>query len=124
MKRGEIKMADIKEIEFQQGTPTMILLPARQYKFKVSKKEYKITIPRKGLYSDLDSKFFSEKDGEFMLLNSKNNILYLPAISKVLLATGKYPDLETHQFFAPIALVFKSDSVEIIGQIGEMFQGE
>lgn len=117
-------MADIKEDEFQYGTPTMILLPARQYKFKVSKKEHKIVIPRKGLYNDLDSKFFSEKDGEFMLLNNKSNILYLPAISKVLLATGKYPDLETHQFFAPVALVFKKDEVEIIGQIGEMSQGD
>jgi hypothetical protein len=117
-------MTKIKDDGFQRGTPTMILLPAKPYKFKVSKKEYKITLPRKGTYKDIDSDFFSEEDGEFMLMDNKSNIMYLPAISKVLLATGKYPDLEAHQFFAPVALIFKKDKVEIIGQIGEMFQGE
>jgi len=104
------------------GTPTMILLPARNYYFKVLKPEHKIKIPRKGTYLDIDPKLYSEEDGEFMLLDDKSNVMYLPAISKVLFATEKYPDLEANQVFAPIALVFKKKEVEIIGQIIEMME--
>ena len=113
-------MTDIKDEDMQYGTPTMVLLPARRYKFRVLKKEYKIVLPRKGFYHKLDKEYFSEEDGEFMLLDDKNSIMYLPAISKVLFATSKYPDLESNQLFAPVALVFKKNKVEIIGQIVEM----
>lgn len=104
------------------GTPTLALLPATNYLFKVHKKEHKITIPRKGVYSEIDPDLYTKEDGEFMLLDEKSSVMYLPAISKVLFAVKKYPDLKPNQLFAPIALVFKKKTVTIIAQIIEMIE--
>ncbi|HLD90900.1 MAG TPA: hypothetical protein VI911_07810 [Patescibacteria group bacterium] len=103
----------------QVGTPTIALLPARNYYFKVYGK-HKITIPRKGSYYELAPDFFSESDGEFNLLDEKNAVMYLPAISKVLFATAQYPDLKEGELFAPIALKFNESTVDIYGQIISM----
>lgn len=108
--------------EVSVGTPTLVLLPAQNYLFKVHKKEHKITIPRKGVYSEIDSELYTKEDGEFMILDSKSNIMYLPAISKVLFALNKYPKLEPNQLFAPIAFVFRKKEVDILGQIVEMIE--
>jgi len=121
-KKKKADMAKGQDKEGHIGTPTMVLLPARNYYFKVLKPEHKIKVPRKGMYLDLDPKLYTEEDGEFMLLDEKSSVMYLPAISKVLFATEKYPDLESNQLFAPIALVFKKKDVEIIGQIIEMME--
>lgn len=102
------------------GTPTMVLLPANNYCFRVSKKKHKIIIPRKGTYHDLDPEFYSEEEGEFSLLDEKNNTMYLPSITKVLFGVEKYPDLKQNEVFAPLFLVFKKNNVEIIGQVIEM----
>ena len=102
------------------GTPTMMLLPARNYKFKVYPEEYDITIPKKGFYKDLDEEMYSEEDGEFNILD--NDILYMPSISKILFATSKYPDLKDNQAFTPIALVIEEDEVRIIGSVIEMLK--
>ena len=104
------------------GTPTLCLLPATNYLFKVHRKEYKITIPRKGVYNKIDPDLYTEEDGEFIILDEKSSVMYLPAISKVLFAVKKYPDLKPNQLFAPIALVFKKTVVTIIGQIIEMVE--
>lgn len=101
----------------QIGTPTMVLLPARNYKFSVTEKEFTITIPKKGNYHDVDPDFFSEDDGDFNLYDGRSKVMYIPAISKVLFAAKKYPVLDVNQLFAPIALKFKKDKVDIIGQI-------
>lgn len=106
----------------QVGTPSMALMPARNYAFSVSDERYVIEIPRKGTYHELEPSLFSEEDGEFDLYNARKRIMYLPAISKVLFAAGKYPDLEKNQLFAPISLVFKKDTVEISGQIIDMLE--
>jgi hypothetical protein len=111
---------DWKDVELQVGTPSMVLMPARNYAFKVSPKTYIITLPRKGEYHDIEPDLFGKEDGEFELFNARRKIMYLPAISKVLFAANKYPDLENHQLFAPISLVFKKDTVEISGQIINM----
>lgn len=110
------------EAETNIGTPTMVLLPATNYLFKVRKEEYKITIPREGVYSEIDSELYTEEDGEFLLYDEKSKVMYLPAISKILFAVKKYPDLKPNQLFAPIALVFKKKNVDIIGQIVEMLE--
>lgn len=102
------------------GTPTMVLLPSRKYHFRVSDKEYKITVPKEGKYHDLAPEIFTEEDGAFCLLDKENDVMYLPAISKVLFATEQYPDLANNQLFAPIALVFNESTVDIIGQIVEI----
>lgn len=108
------------------GTPTAMMLPARNYKFKVSDQEYSVTVPRKGKYVDLDNKVFKEEDGEFNLMQyskkERANIVYLPALTKVLFATSQYPELENTQAFTPIALVIKQKTVEIIGNLIEMVE--
>lgn len=102
------------------GTPTMVLLSPRNYHFKVLNDKYQITIQRKGTYHDLAPDFFAEEDGSFELLNEENMIMYLPAITKVLFAEKKYPMLKANQMFAPLALVFHEETVDILGQILEM----
>lgn len=106
------------------GTPTMMLLPARNYSFKVYDEEYSIIIPRKGAYKDLDEEFFKEEDGEFNILarveDENGEVLFIPSISKVMFASGKYPSLENNQAFVPIAMIFREDEVELVGQIIQM----
>lgn len=106
----------------QYGTPTMVMMPARNYRFKIIKDKHKITIPRKGKYVDLDPEFFKEDSEKFDILDSKKNTLYIPAISKVLFGVRCYPNLKPTQLFAPISLNFKKDKIEIVGQILEMMQ--
>jgi len=116
------KVNQDNDLKLEIGTPSMVLMPARNYAFKVSDKIYTIVIPRKGEYNALEPDLFSKEDGEFELYDSKKRIMYLPAISKVLFAANKYPDLEDNQLFAPISLVFKKDTVEISGQLINMIQ--
>jgi hypothetical protein len=106
------------------GTPTMVLLPARNYKFKVIHQEIKITIPRKGTYHDLDKEFYSLEEGEFDIYDEVSKVLYIPSVTKVLLGLKKYPYLESNQLFAPIALVFNDEEVDVIGQVIEMMSPE
>jgi len=119
-KKVEKKKKENKDMLKIIGTPTMMLLPARNYKFKVYPEEYEIIIPKKGFYKDLDEEMYSEEDGEFNILD--NDVLYMPSISKVLFATSKYPDLKDNQAFTPIALVVEEDEVRIIGSVIEMLR--
>ena len=104
----------------QVGTPTMVMFPARNFYFKVSKTEHEIVIPRKGNYHELAPEVFTEEDGDFMVQDEENAVMYLPAITKILFAVNKYPALEHNQLFAPIALVLDEDVVRIVGQVVEM----
>ena len=112
--------------EFQDvvGTPTLMLLPARNYKFKVYDQDYSVTVPRKGKYVDLDSEMFTEEDGDFNIMQysrkDKAQVVYLPDLSRVMFATSQYPDLKDTQAFTPIALVIKKDTVDIVGNVIEM----
>jgi hypothetical protein len=110
------------------GTPTMVLLPSRKYKFKVFDKVHSIKVPRQGNYVDIDKKAYTEEDGEFDLLQysekEQAHILYLPAVSNVLFATNQYPDMKDGHAFVPVALVFRDDEVEILGNLIEMVQKE
>jgi len=108
------------EGNYQVGTPSMGLLPAKNYPFKVLNDHHLIEIPRSGTYHELAPTFFSKDDGEFNLFDNKSKVMYLPAISKVLFAVAKYPDLSTNQIFVPVTMKFKKDTVEIIGQVIEM----
>ena len=116
----KMKKSENKDMLKIIGTPTMMLLPARNYKFKVYPEEYDITIPRKGVYKDFDEEMYSEEDGEFNILD--NDVLYMPSISKVLFATSKYPDLKDNQAFNPIALIVEEDEIRIIGNVIEMLK--
>jgi len=116
----------VKKPEFQDvvGTPTAMLLPARNYKFRVYDKEFSVTVPRKGKYVDLDHEMFTEEDGDFNIMQysrkDKAQMVYLPDLSKVMFAVSKYPDLKDTQAFTPIALVIKKDTVEVVGNVIEM----
>lgn len=117
-------MTEWNENEMQIGTPSMVLMPSRNYAFRVSKEIHVIIVPRQGTYYDLDPSFFTKEDGEFNLYDSNSGVMFLPALSKVLFATKKYPDLENHQLFAPTSLVFKEDVVEISGYIVNMMEDD
>jgi len=110
------------EGDAQLGTPSMVLLPSRNYPFKVSKEIHKIVLPRKGTYYGLDPMFFSKEDGKFNLYDDESNTFYFPAISKVLYAEKKYPDLRNNELFAPLYVVFEKNTVEVYGQIIEMLE--
>lgn len=103
------------------GTPPMLFLPAKNYKFNVNLDNHVISIPRKGNYKDIDPSFFTEEDGSFNILDTDTDTLYLPSITKVLFACNKYPYLEGNQFFVPYVINFKEDEVLITGQIIELF---
>lgn len=107
------------EEQYVQGTPSFVLMPAKNYTFKVSKEHYSITIPKSGKYVDIAPEIFTEEDGEFDIL--ANDTLYLPSVTKVLFATRKYPDLAFNQFFAPYLIeVDDSGDITIIGQVLDM----
>lgn len=99
------------------GLPTMCLLPMNKARFKVIG-GLKINVPRRGNYFDLAPDVFDDASGEFDLL--VDDVLYLPAITKVLLATKEYPALKANQIFSPAALIFKNDEVIIEGMVLEI----
>lgn len=117
IEKTAIDLVDWAYGESNVGTPTMVLLPARNFHFRVSKTEHKISIPRKGNYHEIAPEVFSEETGNFMVYDEENAVMYLPAITKILFAVNKYPDLKNNELFAPIALIFNEDTVDIIGQI-------
>ena len=110
------------------GTPTALLLPARNYKFKVFTDMHSITVPKAGKYVDLDNELFDEKDGEFYFLRYSEEedsyTVFIPALSKVMFANHQYPDMKDSQAFTPISITIKGDEVEIYGNLIEMVQQE
>ena len=118
--RDDVFIQDMPIGKSQIGTPTMAFFPARNYHFKVVKNKHTVTIPRFGEYNKLAPEVFSKEDGEFMLYDEENSVMYLPAISKVLFAVQKYPDLTSNQLFVPVVLVFDEETIDVVGQIIEM----
>lgn len=109
------------------GTPSMVMLPARNYYYKVVKEQHSIIIPRKGIYSDLveeDIKGLFEVEGKFNIYDESAKILYLPSITKVLFATKQYPDLPQNHLFIPVFFVFSEEDVTVVGQVVEMLSKE
>lgn len=100
------------------GVPTMCLLPLKNTKFKVVDR-VQIYLPRGGNYSELAPDIFNAEYGNFDLLNV-DGLLHIPSITTVLLATGKYPQLEANQVFAPATLFFKETELIIDGMILEI----
>lgn len=103
-----------------KGVPSMGLMPAVDYMFKVNDKRYVIEIPRKGSYNELAPEIFSVEDGEFNIYDESKKTLYLPSITKVLFATGKYPELASNQLFVPYAIKMEDDKVVILAQVADM----
>jgi len=108
------------EDKFVRGTPPMALLPAKNYIFKVDELYYSISVPKRGNYHDLAPDFFPDAAGEFNIFDEEKGLLYLSTITKVLFATGKYPDLKFNQFFVPSIIKFEDDNVVLMGQVVDM----
>lgn len=109
------------------GTPSMVMLPARNYYYKVIKEQHSIIIPRKGTYNDLveeDVKGLFETEGDFNIYDEQHKILYLPSITKVLFATKQYPDLPQNHLFIPVFFIFSDEDVTVVGQVVEMLSKE
>ena len=106
-----------------KGTPPAVLLPARNYVFKVVTDHIMVEIPRRGKYNELAPDFFPTEAGEFDILN-ENGVLFMPAITKVLFALKKYPDLSNNQLFVPHTFEIKEDTVVVIGQAIELVMPE
>jgi len=108
------------------GTPTMMMLPARNYTFNVADEYHSIILPRKGKYVDFDDKLFTEEDGEFNLMYHVNEetgyVLFLPSLSKVMFATSQYPDLNSDQAFVPVTIIVRKDEIEVVGSIIQMLK--
>ena len=105
------------------GIPTMALLPSNNFYFQVSENKYKIVVPRKGKYVDLDPKVFSEEDGEFEIINDGGTVVNIGVITRVLFATHRYPSLKKSYLFCPLAIaVNEDDQVEIYGQVVNMLE--
>jgi hypothetical protein len=107
-----------KKYKLVQGTPSLVLFPAKNYFFRVIDEEYLIEIPIEGLYKDLDTSLFKDDSGGFDLM--VDDTFYSYQLSKVLFASSQYPDLEFNQFFAPTTITFKNKHVYVVGHIIEM----
>lgn len=105
--------------KFMKGVPPLCFLPARNFIFKITDENYVVELPRRGNYHDLDPEFFSEEDGSFDMF-ADNKLLFTPALTKVLFAAKKYPDLKFNQFFVPFVIKFEEDTVKLVGQIVDM----
>jgi len=108
------------EDKYIQGTPPAVMLPAKNYVFKINKEHFVIDLPRKGTYHEVAPEFFDEEAGEFHIFDEESKVLYMPAITKVLFAAAKYPDLKFNQFFAPYSIKIEEDTVSITGQVIDM----
>ena len=103
-----------------KGTPPPVLLPAKNYIFKLPEDRHTLVIPRQGKYSDLDPEFFSEDDGHFNVFNEETQILLMKDAIKVLFATRQYPDMNFNQFFVIEGCKIQENEVIIIGHIIDM----
>lgn len=103
-----------------KGTPPMIMLPAKNYFFKVYEDKHRLTIPRTGKFTDLDPAFYSEESGEFKIYDPETGFMDLAAIGQVLFATQQYPDLEQGQLFVPFSMVLTEEEIHLIGQVIEV----
>jgi len=125
-KKKSSKKTSKNKVVSAVGTPTALMLPARNYKFKVYPEKHVLTVPAEGKYSDLDPELFDESHGEFDFLqfaeDEQSFTLFIPALSKVLFATHQYPDMKDNQAFTPIAITVKGEEVEIVGNLIEMIQ--
>jgi hypothetical protein len=105
------------EDKYMKGTPPLCAVSARDYIFKVNDANYIVEIPRKGTYSDVAPDVFEAIDGGFNIYDEESKILYLPSITKVLFAVGKYPKLDVNQLFVPYSIKTGDDIVTLVGQI-------
>lgn len=117
---GEVSPGKYTEVI---GTPTLLLLPARNYKFHVFDNKYSIKLPRQGNLGELAPKFFDKTDEfDFLQFSDEENcfVFNFSNVSQTLFATAKYPDMKDGQAFIPMFMTVKEEEVEIVGKLIEM----
>lgn len=100
------------------GMPTLALLPAKQFKFNVSKKTFTLKVPNSGRFVDIDAEFFKEDSGSFEIYSEGN--VNISILTKVLFATKQYPDLKGNQIFCPINFKLDGKDILVYGQVVSM----
>lgn len=108
---------DVQE-DIMYAMPTLAMLPANNYKIHIGEDTFSVKVPCKGTYLDLDSDFFSEEDGAFIIF--EDNTLNISTITKVLFGLKSYPDLADNQLFCPINFIINDNSITITGKIVTM----
>lgn len=108
------------EDTYIKGTPPMVMLPAKNYVFKVNEGHFEVRLRRKGRYHDVDPDFFPEDAGEFNIFDEETKTICLHTLTKVLFAMSKYPDMKFNQFLVPMIIKFEDEEVVLIGQIMDM----
>lgn len=103
-----------------KGTPPMLMLPAKNYFFKVYDERHKLTIPREGNFNEIDPEFYKEEAGDFKIFDPETGHFNVALIGQVLFATKQYPDLGPNQLFVPFSMVVTKEEVHILGQIIEI----
>jgi len=100
-----------------EGLPTMAFLPPVNYRFELYEERYKLIIPIKGTFQELDPEFFTEDDGNYKIISEDGKVWNISILTKVLFAAKMYPALQPDQLFCPIAFSLVEDKLEIIGQV-------
>jgi hypothetical protein len=100
-----------------EGIPTMAFLPPVNYRFELYEERYKLIIPIKGTFQELDPEFFTEDDGNYKIISEDGKVWNISILTKVLFAAKMYPALQPDQLFCPIAFSLVEDKLEIIGQV-------
>jgi len=102
------------------GLPPMVMFPSSHYKFKTSGEEYKFTLPKRGIYKDLDEDYYKGhalENEEFILFNDETNTFNPVVITSVLLGLNKYPKLKIGEVFAPLRFELKNTEIIMTGTV-------
>lgn len=102
--------------KYYKGLPSMLMLSAVDYAFSSDSIIHTIELPIRGKYSEVGTSAFIETD-DFELFNEESRSIDLPAVTKVMLACSKYPDLLSNQAFIPISIAICDNVLRIKGQV-------
>lgn len=109
------------------GLPSMLLFPSSHYRFEISDGKFELTIPKRGIYKDLDEEYFNGRDiefDEFVVFDDETSTFYPPAVTTVLLSLKKYPKLSIGEVFMPLKFEIKEKDIVIVGIIAKLLSSE
>lgn len=103
-----------------KGLPSLLFMQAVDYTMSHDANNYVLEIPRKGSYKDIAPEYFKDEDGEFNVFDDEKKVLYIPSLTKILLACNKYPQLDSNQVAVPITIKLLEDKIEIVYNVLSM----
>jgi len=110
-----------EEATIIKGTPSFLLIPAREHEWTVDNERVQISVPKEGLISELLAKEALVEDikipgdDEFSIRDA--GVFYMYELPRVLFALGKYPQLEDNQAFNVYAIEEVEENIIIHGAI-------